>query len=279
MPVASFSIAWRVQAFCKSGCIPESLYGFEADVFLRYIRWFCLAEFAWCHAGCGMKDPDEMFRVAETAQTGYLLDLKIRLSQKQLGVANAMYGGDYDDFFPDFSASGLEQYWYDMLFLYCPNSKVFACPGINEMSAKSIKFKANDIPFARTYAANLHLHSSRSLSDANLGKPIHVKITQVKHGVRTPMIFDACRATAVSYTSFYNLSLYNIGDYSATSYYNGRDQIPVNGGHQTLFGLWHSQSGNIVFVGGNVQNIPSSLAVGKIAKESWTKFVWGLLIF
>lgn len=106
MPVAPFSIAWRVQAFCKSGCIPESLYGFEADVFLRYIRWFCLAEFAWCHAGCGVEDPDEMFRIAEPAKTGDFLDLEFRLVQEQFSIANAF---NRQQFHKRFSAMHFDQ--------------------------------------------------------------------------------------------------------------------------------------------------------------------------
>ena len=195
---------------------------------------------------------------------------------KQMGTAVSMYGDAWNNYFPDFSGSGITTYWYDALYPYCTDASAYGCPGITSMNDNAASF-ADGSPFARTYAGNEHLHSSRSRYRGNSDptKPDYTKMTKVVNSSGTPVIFDCCRAIGVSYNSFAWVTHATVvsGGYSAEIYYNKRGKLPTQSpsGYQNVFGLWHRENGNITFADGSVRTVSKN----SIANVGAYSFVYG----
>ena len=195
---------------------------------------------------------------------------------KQIGNAVVMYTDDNESYFPDFTDQNMTRYWFDDIFTYCSDAKVYACPGILSMNDNAVSFVGNGAPFARTYAGNMHLHSSRNRENKDPSKPNHMMITKVSNPTATPVVFDCCRSIAVNYTAFSNLSVIrdNSLPFTPSAYYDKRSTLPGSKGYQTLFGAWHNENGNLVFADGSVR--PLSVA-RLLAAGGAYNFVYGLV--
>ena len=192
---------------------------------------------------------------------------------KQIGNAVVMYTDDNESWFPDFTGNGSAPFWYDDVFSYCQDAKAYACPGMLPMTSSTNRFVANNEYFARTYSGNEHLHSNRIRENRDPSKPNHSMIIKVTNPSGTPEVFDCNRTVGVNYTGFANLTYVKETGFSPSTYYDKRDTDSTASakGYKGLFGAWHNESGNLVFVDGSVRSISAT----RIMAVATYGFVYG----
>jgi prepilin-type N-terminal cleavage/methylation domain-containing protein/prepilin-type processing-associated H-X9-DG protein len=157
-------------------------------------------------------------------------------NEKQMGLALASYGSDYDSYVPSYKtkAADARPFWFEVLNTpYINNEKIFSCPSSRNQPIASPFFSGGE-------ATDMKLHYGHNL--LNLGHPTtpavcdlyYVKVVQIKNPTETIFVTDS--------------DIENNAVPSAVAKFS----VPTFG-PMFLIGRRHNDSSNVLFVGAHVK--------------------------